>query len=173
MIWNFAGVLADIFKVMSIACEKWVEITWLLYTVKDKRAWGKKWVHIVGLFLSGERGRGRGVLWVSLLWRWEVAYSFTRANTNTMQPFQQGWWTASGERLTFHPLQLSYTFWDMNLLALYAQWNHESRHTNTRCAICAQQDPDPCTCLASFCEDIHNFLEQPMGTAMTASYFCS
>lgn len=39
------------------------------------------------------------------------------------------------------------------------------KHTNTNTpgrthyAICAQQDPDPCTCLASFCEDIHDFLE--------------
>ncbi len=42
-----------------------------------------------------------------------------------MWPFQQGWWTASGERLTFQPLQLPYTFWDMNL-QLYM---HNETHT--------------------------------------------
>lgn len=149
-------------KVRSIAimlsCEKWVEITWLLNTVKGKRARGKASSHCWSASLKGKRrgvcALGRGFLRASLLWRWEVAYSFSRANRNAPWPFQQGWWTASGERLTFQPLQLPHTFWDMNLQAL--QYMHiKTKWAHTQSAICTRQNPELCTCIGSFYQAIY------------------
>lgn len=57
--WNFSRLLADIIKVRSIAimlsCEKWVEITWLLNTVKGKRARGEASSHCWSVSLKGKR----------------------------------------------------------------------------------------------------------------------
>lgn len=51
--------MADIIKVRSIAimlsCEKWVEITWLLNTVKGKRARGEASSHCWSASLKGKR----------------------------------------------------------------------------------------------------------------------